>query len=324
MTYSFSIVSPVRKKSNDFLGLLHFIMTLPLLSKGQTIGIIVPARKADKELVLKGCDVIRSWGLQVELGKHCFEEGNHYLAAPDEDRLSDLQFMLDSPNINAIFCARGGYGTTRILDQLDFTTFIKHPKWIVGFSDITALHLKLYQLGIESIHGCMPVQFAKPEYEQSVISLQEILFSDNEQKIKVKKSDFNRLGTGTGRIIGGNLSLVVDSLGTETELESTGNILVLEEIDEPLYKIDRMLTQLKRAGKFSQLTGLVIGHMTDIKDTVLPFNQTLEAMILDKVAGYNFPVAFGFPIGHEAPNLAWRHSAKATLSVTPQQSILEF
>lgn len=299
-------------------------MILPPLIKGQTVGVIVPARKADKELVLKGCDVIRSWDLQVEFGKHCFGEDNHYLAASDEERLSDLQYMLDNANVNAIFCARGGYGTTRILDQLDFTKFIKRPKLIVGFSDITALHLKLYQLGIESIHGCMPVQFAKPEYMHSLISLKEILFSKNQGRIKADKNNFNRHGAGEGKIVGGNLSLIVDSLGTKTEIETKGNILVLEEIDEPLYKIDRMLTQLKRAGKLSQLKGLVIGHMTDIKDTVLPFNQTIEESVLDKVSGYTFPVAFGFPIGHEAPNFAWRHSAKATLSVTNEESILEF
>lgn len=297
-------------------------MRIPPLRKGQTIGIVAPARKVDHEKLREGIRIVESWGLKVELGKYCFEKDNAYLAATDANRLSDFQHMLDSTTVNAIFCGRGGYGTTRILDQLDFSTFIKHPKWILGFSDITALHLKLHQLGVPSIHGCMLTQFSNPEYAVSVEHVKQLLFSASPVEIVAASNQHNRSGEANGIIIGGNLSLVVDALGTSTAPDTAGKILLLEEVDEQLYKIDRMLTQLKRAGKLSQLAGLVIGHMTDLKDTELPFNQTIEELIMDKVSGFRYPVGFDFPIGHEAPNLPWRHSSTSRLVVTSEHSKL--
>lgn len=299
-------------------------MHIPPIRKGQIIGIVVPARKVDHQKLLEGVKVIESWGLKVEMGKYCFEKDNGYLAATDVHRLSDFQYMLDNPAIDAIFCARGGYGTSRIIDQLDFKAFLKHPKWILGFSDITAIHLKLHSLGAQGIHGCMPAQFSNPEYTTSVEALRQLIFSDQPDEIIGNSNQNNRSGNAKGILIGGNLSLVVDSLGTSSEPDTSGKILVLEEIDEHFYKIDRMLTQLKRAGKLSHLAGLVIGHMTNLKDTELPFNQTIEALILDKISQYNFPVAFSFPIGHASPNLPWRHTSSSRLVVTNENSILTF
>lgn len=299
-------------------------MHIPPLKAGQTVGIVVPARKANEEQLRSGCSIISSWGLNVEFGKHCFDKGNSYLGASDHDRLEDFQFMLDNPSIDAIFCARGGYGTTRIIDQLDFTKFINHPKWIIGFSDITALHLKIHQLGIVSIHGCMPIQFSKPQYAESVESIRNILFEDNTVLIRSNRNDYNRIGSAQGIAIGGNLSLVIDSLGTSTEPDTTDKILILEEIDERLYKLDRMFVQLKRAGKLSRLAGLVIGHMTDISDTELPFDQSVEDLIMDKISEFTFPVAFNFPTGHEAPNLAWKHGALGEFNVTANEAKLKF
>ena len=299
-------------------------MHIPPHKIGQTIGIVAPARKVNKDLLLAGCEVIKSWGLNVEFAKHCFETDSNYLAATDAKRLADFKSMLDNPSIDAIFSARGGYGTTRILDQLNFNNFLKKPKWIVGFSDITALHLKLHQLGINSIHGSMPIQFSKPEHLESVKSLKNILFENEPIRIQSNLNSHNRNGKANGILIGGNLSLVLDSLGTSTEPDTDGKILVIEEIDERLYKIDRMLTQLKRAGKLSHLAGLIIGYMTEIGDTELPFGQTLEELIMDKVAEYNYPVAFDFPIGHEAPNMAWLHGAPAGISVDTKGADLHF
>lgn len=299
-------------------------MRISPLSVSNTVGIVAPARKVDEKELLKGCEIIESWGLKIQFGKHCFDRGNKYLAASDADRLEDLQLMLNSAKIDTIFCARGGYGTTRILDHLNWDSFIRNPKWIVGFSDITALHLKLHQLGIESIHACMPIQFFKSEYEESVRSLKKILFTEDQTSISAKLNSYNRHGKAIGAVIGGNLSLVVDSLGTSTEPNTKSKILVLEEIDERLYKVDRMFMQLKRAGKLSDLAGLVIGHMTDMSDTELPFNQSIEELIMDKTSAYSYPVAFNFPIGHEAPNLAWRHAAQAELSVSENKSELIF
>lgn len=288
------------------------------------MGIVVPARKVDEQLLRKGCEIIESWELNVKFGAHCFHNDNTYLAATDSERLMDFQSMIDNPEINAIFCARGGYGTTRILDQLNFESFITKPKLIVGFSDITSLHIKLHQMGIESIHGSMPTQFSNSVYSDSVASLKKLLFDPDHTVITVPAAQHNRLGIGKGNVIGGNLSLIVDSLGTSTEIETRGKILVVEEVDERLYKIDRMFTQLKRAGKLTDLAGLIVGYFSDLSDTELPFGQLYEEIILDKVSTQSFPVAFGFPIGHQAPNLAWRHGAVASLHVSQKGAVLKF
>ncbi len=294
------------------------------LVQGHTIGIVAPASKADEAYVLAARDTIKSWGFKVAMAKHWLTANSVYLSAHDGQRLSDFQHMLDSPDIKAIFCARGGYGTTRILDNLSFDHYVRHPKWIVGFSDITALHLKLHSVGVESIHGCMPVQFHKAEYAGSIEALRKLIIGEGASSIIVDGLSSNRGGACTGRLIGGNLSLVVDSLGTSTSPDTEGKILVLEEVGEPLYKIDRMLMQLKRAGKLAHLAGLVIGYFTDTLNNKWPFDETLAQIVLGKVDEFQYPVSFGFPIGHEAPNLPWRHSAMATLEVNSAKASLTF
>ena len=295
-----------------------------LLCAGQTIGIAAPAAKADQAFVLKACQIISSWGFKVAMAKHWNEANSHYLSAPDPQRLDDFQQMLDDPNIHAIFCARGGYGTTRILDSLTFDRFLQRPKWIVGFSDITAFHLKLHQVGVESIHGCMPVQFPKAEYAGSVDLLRKLIMEGANTVIEAAGHSHNREGAGAGHLIGGNLTMIADALGTPTSPDTAGKVLVLEEVGEPLYKIDRMLTQLKRAGKFTHLAGLVMGYFTDTGRENGLFDETLTQMVLNKVRDFQFPVGFGFPIGHQAPNLPWRHAAHATLTVTKEKACLRF
>ena len=291
---------------------------------GARVGVVTPSRKVDEESLTEGCELIKSWGLIIELVNYAISHENKYLAAADEDRLADLQKMLDRDDIDAVFCARGGYGMTRIVDQLNFDQLRRKPKWIVGFSDITALHLRLEAEGLESIHGCMPVQFGKAQYESSIESIRKILLGQSNQRIVADRNLHNREGEARGKVVGGNLSLIADAIGTANSPDGKGKILVLEEIDEPLYKIDRMLTQMRRAGLFDDLAGLVIGHMTDLKDTDLPFGESVFEIILDKVALRNYPIAFGFPIGHEAPNMAWRHGGIATLHVSEEGSSLDF
>ncbi len=264
----------------------------------------------------------KSWGLNVEFAPHLFSDEHGYLAASDQHRRQDFQSMLDDDKVKAIICARGGYGTTRILDQLVFTGFVQNPKWIVGFSDVTALHLTLSQLGVESIHATMPVLFSLPESTSSIESLKQILWS-GKTIIRAEPNFSNILGQSKGCVIGGNLSLVIDSLCTSNEPDLENKILVVEEIDERLYKIDRMFTHLKRAGKLHKLAGLVLGHMTDIKDTTPGFGETLEEIVLSKVRTFDYPVAFRFPIGHENPNLAWRHGAMMKLTVEAKGCVLE-
>ena len=298
-------------------------MTLKHLLKGDLIGITAPAGKIKSDSLTAAVSILESWGLRVELGEHIFSEAHNYFSGTDQERSYDFQKMLDDPELKAIICARGGYGTTRFIDQLDFTNFLKFPKWIVGFSDITALHLKLHQFGFESIHSVMPIQFPKPEHQESVESLRRVLFGEAVQ-LKGNPSIYNQLGSASGQVVGGNLTLLVDSLGTTTTIDTMGKILIIEEVGEYKYKLDRMFTHLKRANKLSQLAGLIIGHMTDINDAEGSFGQTVEEIILDKVKEFNYPVAFNFPIGHESPNLAWRHGATGTLNVGNEISQLTF
>ncbi|MBK5278686.1 MAG: LD-carboxypeptidase [Bacteroidia bacterium] len=293
------------------------------LSKGDLIGITAPAGKIKEESLSLAVSVLESWGLVVNSAKNIFSDTHGYFAGTDEERRQDFQEMLDDPNLKAIICARGGYGTTRFIDQLDFTGYLKFPKWIVGFSDVTALHLKLHQLGFESIHSVMPIQFTKPDHKESIESLRRMLFGERTQ-LKAKGSSFNRIGSTTAQVVGGNLTLLVDSLGTSTEVQTHGKILVIEEVDEYRYKIDRMLNQLKRANKLHQLAGLIVGHMTDIHDTENSFGQTVEELTLEKAADFAYPVGFNFPIGHEAPNYAWRHGAIASFTVGKDKSSLVF
>ena len=231
------------------------------------------------------------------------------------ERLSDFQQMIDNPDIKAIVCARGGYGTTRIIDALDFSSLYKNPKWIVGFSDVTALHLKLFKVGIKSVHGTMPLLFSNAENNSSIESLRRSLVGESEV-ITSSPNPLNKFGKATAPIMGGNLSLIVDSIGTSTDPDTNGKILVLEEIDEYKYKIDRMLMHLKRSGKLDNLAGLIVGHMTDIKDPEIPFGETIEEIVVSKTTKKNYPIAFNFPIGHENPNLAWVHGSVMTLNVT--------
>jgi len=291
------------------------------IKSGDWIGIVAPGRKVRYQNVEAAANTFVDWGLKVVYAPNLFSDEHPYLASTDAKRSVDLQMMLDDEKIRAIVCARGGYGTTRIMDQLDFSTFLKDPKWVVGFSDVTALHLKIFSLGIESIHGIMPVLFDKPENDSSITSLRNALFG-TKSTLASGSIKSNRAGIATGHVLGGNLSLLVDSLGTSSEPILDARILVIEEIDESLYKVDRMLTQLKRAGKLDKLAGLVVGHMTALKEGELPFGETLEEIVLDKVGRFDYPIAFGFPIGHDRPNLAWIHGSVMTLKVDMSGSLL--
>ncbi len=291
------------------------------LKTGDSVAIVAPGRKPNKEFIDASVAILESWGLHVILAKNIFSNRHAYLAGTDDERTEDFQAGLDDVTIKAIICARGGYGSTRIIDRLNFSMFQKHPKWIVGFSDITAFHLKISALGFQSIHGTMPVLFSKLDSQLSVESLRNVLTGKDVTLVAPWKK-VNRIGKTTATLIGGNLSLIVDSIGTQSDPDTDGKILIIEEIDEYFYKIDRMFVQLERAGKLKNLAGLIIGHFTDIKDTELTFGEPLEEIITRVVAKYRFPVAFGFPTGHENPNLAWRSGSVATLEVDASQSIL--
>jgi muramoyltetrapeptide carboxypeptidase len=291
------------------------------LLQGDTIRLVAPARKVFKTQIDDAVNVFKSWGVNVELGKNLFNDSHSYLGGNDEERLADLQDAIDDPNVKVIISARGGYGSSRIIDSLDLRSLEKKPKWVIGFSDITALHLKLYSKGFMSIHATMPILFSNPESFVSIESLRRLLMEDH-TSITWDGNQSNRSGKAYGRLIGGNLSLIIDSLGTLAEPDMTGCILVIEEIDEYKYRLDRMMNHLRRAGKLAQLNGLIIGHMTDIKESELPFNESVENIIRNAAREYKYPISFGFPSGHENPNMAWIHGEYYEVDVQQSRSHL--
>ena len=292
-----------------------------LLKAGDTVGIVAPGRKIEAEHIEFARHLLQSWGLHVVVAKNFFNESHSYLAGSDDERHEDLQLMLDDPNIQCIICARGGYGTTRIIDRLDFSKFLHTPKWVVGFSDITSLHLELLKLGVKSIHATMPVLFSKEDAKPSIDSLHNILFK-GPSPIRAQNSAHNRRGSASGILMGGNLSLIADSIGTATDPDMHNKILVIEEVDEYRYKMDRMLTQLRRSGKLEVLSGIAVGHLTSMHETDPNFSKYIEDVLLYAVRDYHYPVGFGFPVGHENPNLAWIHGGHATLEVSDSGSVI--
>lgn len=276
----------------------------PYLKPGSKIRIISPAGVVDEKNVLAAAQWLIEQGYQTELGMHVFERHFQY-AGTDRQRLHDLQEALDDPETEAILCSRGGYGTMRIIEQVNFTYFRKKPKWIAGFSDITILHAALHKMNIASIHGTMPRLFYDKNrfQEENVQSLIDALTGKSvEYLFPVKKE--NRTGETVAPIIGGNLSIMSSLMGTPYELDTSGKILFIEDLDEYLYHIDRMMQQLKMAGKLKNLAGLIAGSFTDMKDNETPFGLEVNEIIQEAVEEYNYPVCFDFHAGHDLKNLA--------------------
>jgi muramoyltetrapeptide carboxypeptidase len=274
-----------------------------ILQAGDRVAIVSPASPPNSDLWKKGIAVLEQWGLEVVFAPHFLAK--HYgLAGTDEERQADFQSMLDDPSIKAIFPLRGGYGSSRFLDNLDFHLFNKSPKWIVGFSDITAFLCHLETLNMASIHGPMPNNFCQKGGEEALLSLHKLLFT-GETNIKIPIHPSNREGETESSIIGGNLSLLVHLIGTPSFPNPSGKILFIEEIGERLYHVDRMLVQLKRAGYLSQLHGLIIGGFTDCQEAKLEIGKTVEELVLEHCAGTNYPIAFNFPAGHIHNNFAF-------------------
>lgn len=292
----------------------------PFLRLGDKVAIVAPAKKLSVPELDAAVAVAKSWGLQVVTGQHVHTDDHRYLSATDERRLNDLQRAIDDPDVRAILCVRGGYGSTRIIDQVDFTQLRESPKWLVGFSDITALLLSVCNFGVMSIHGTMPVQFGKESWKASTENLRKTLF-EGMTGMSAPPHAANREGSARGKLVGGNLSIIADSLGTVSEIVTRDCILMLEEIDEDLYRLDRMLTHLKRTGKFDNVAGVAIGHTTDLRDTS-DFQESFESMILDKVGNSSYPVAWGLPFGHENPNQAWVVGQEARMVVNKGGTII--
>ena len=295
-------------------------MTIPpYLQKGDTIGLVCPAGFMPLEKIQSAIDTLQAWGFKVKPGRTLGGGSTNYFSAPDEERLNDLQEMMDDKDVKAVMCARGGYGTGRIIDTLQFKKFRKHPKWVIGFSDITVLHSHLFSnYKIASLHAPMAAAFndgpntnAEDQYVQSLY----LALVGTAASYKCESHDFNKQGTAEGRLVGGNLALLAHLIGTPSDINTKNKILFIEDIGEYIYNVDRMMYQLKRSGKLKKLAGLIVGKFSDMKDTDRPFGQTAEEVISDAVKEYDYPVCFNFPVSHEKENYALKVGVKYRLGV---------
>ena len=293
----------------------------PFLQKNDKVAVIAPAGKVQVELS-PAIDLLRSWGLEVVLGKYLYQ-GSGVFAGTDEQRLQDLQWALDDPSIRAALIARGGYGVTRVIDRLDFTKFRQSPKWVAGFSDMTALLHRVNNLGIAAIHATMPVLMAIEDTGEADSSLQRAIFGEK-LSYDIMPHPLNLPGMAEGDMIGGNLSMICNSIGTSSEINTDGKILFLEEVGEYAYHIDRMMVQLVRAGKLKRLKGMVIGHFSEIKEGQSPFGRDAYEIIRQYIDEMNFPVCFGFPSGHQPENLALYCGIRTKLEVKADAVHLSF
>lgn len=293
----------------------------PFLKEGDSIGITCPARKISLGDIQKAIEILESWNLKVIVGDTIGKEDHQY-GGSDMERQADFHRMLNDPNIKAIIAARGGYGSVRIMDNLDFRAFLDHPKWLIGYSDFTYFHTQLScNIGVESLHATMPINFATNTTD-AISSLKNALFGKS-LEYTFPAHPFNRNGSMQGEIVGGNLSILYSILGTKTILDTNKKILLLEDLDEYLYHIDRMMMALKRAGKLKNLAGLLVGGMTDMKDNAIPFGKTAEEIIQEHVAEYDFPVAYQFPSGHFEDNRAVFIGKNAQVNVERTSSLFK-
>jgi muramoyltetrapeptide carboxypeptidase len=297
-------------------------MILPsYLQKNDTVAIVSTARKISLDEIQPAIQLLENCGLKVVVGETIGLEA-HQFAGSDAQRTADFQKMLNNPKIKAIWCARGGYGTVRIIDQLNFTAFKKHPKWIIGYSDVTVLHSHLHNLGFETLHATMPINVSTNS-EEALSSLKKSLFGE-QLSYEIITSEGNKLGKRKGELVGGNLSMLYSLLGSNSSINTANKILFIEDLDEYLYHIDRMLMNLKRNGYFDNLNGLIVGGITKMNDNTVPFGKTAKELISDAVSEYNFPVVFDFPAGHLDDNRALVFGKQIILNVSKKNTTILF
>ena len=297
------------------------IIIPPYLKKGDCIGIVCPSGFMPLEKAQRCINTLQKWGYKVRVGKTVGNQFN-YFSGTHEERLQDLQTMLDDESVKAVLCARGGYGLSRIIDLIDFSSFKKNPKWIIGYSDVTVLEMHvLTKFRIASLHAPMAAAFNDGENEY-LQSLQKTL-SGKKMMYSCEANLLNRNGSATGELIGGNLSLIAHLVGSSSAFNTKNKILFIEDVGEYIYNIDRMMMQLKRAGMLKGLSALVVGSFTEMKDTIVPFGQSIYDLIFDKVKEYDYPVCFGFPVGHVKENYALKIGITYHLSISRKVSLKE-
>lgn len=296
----------------------------PYLKKGDCIGIVAPAGFMPLDKMETCVNTLQDWGYTVRLGATTHSQSSNYFSGTDEERLNDLQEMLDDKEVNAILCARGGYGVSRIIDKLSFKKFKKHPKWIIGFSDITVLEAHIYsKYGIASLHAPMAAAFNDGGFSNVCIQSLKNALEGLPANYECAVHEFNKPGTAEGELVGGNLTLLAHLIGTTSDVKTKSKILFVEDVGEYLYNVDRMFLQLKRSGKLDKLAGLIIGGFTDMKDTERPFGKRVQEIIYDHVKEYHYPICFNFPVSHEKENYALKIGGPYTLHVQSDSVRLE-
>ena len=293
----------------------------PSLKKGDTIGLMAPARRVSEQELTKAVDIIESRGYKVVKGSSLFASENQF-AGTDEERTADFQQMIENPEVKTVFAVRGGYGSVRIVDKIDFRPLLKVPKWLAGYSDFTIFNNHLINLGLQSLHATMPLNFAG-NTPAALDSLFDVL-GGKKLHYRFISHPLNRKGKAGGMLAGGNLSVLYGLLGSRSFPDTAGKILFLEDLDEYLYHIDRMMMAMKRAGVLKNIAGLLVGGMTNMHDNTVPFGKTAEEIIRESVEEYDFPVAFGFPAGHQPDNRALIMGADIQLEVKEGTSEIDF
>jgi len=293
----------------------------PVLNPGDLIYITAPAKFMDAQAVMYAKKHLEEKGFKVLISKNCLGR-HHYFSGTDEERLSDLQFGIDHPDVRAILCARGGYGSIRLVDRINWANMLREPKWLIGFSDITVFHHRLNSLGVQSIHGSMPINFEKNTDEALKTLLGNI--TGNFTPFVEAPNKSNKAGIATGNLIGGNLSIIYSMLGTTDQYDFEDAILFLEDVGEHYYQVERMIFALGKAGVFEKIKGLIMGGMTELEDTDPPLGRSIEEIILEQLRFSNMPVIFNFPTGHINDNRALVIGKHIKISVNDNKTIVSY
>ena len=330
LIYAFALVTAMKMyaqtETNNSIEMTSELIRPPYLKAGDTVAIVAPSgilKNRERE-VQQAVDLLKSWGLHALVGKHVYSKADHF-AGTDAERCEDLQNAMDDSNISAIWCARGGYGTVRILDQLNYIKFKEHPKWIIGYSDITALHNQVHNEGFQSLHAIMCVSLTQDlsEIESSVETFKWALLG-KPSNYDLAYSPYNRMGEASGQLVGGNLTILHTMLGSKESIDTSGKILFIEEIGEYKYHIDRMLQSMKRAGYFENCKGLLVGDMSKMRKNTTLWGTSVEQLIIDALSEYDFPIAFGMPAGHEKDNRALVLGRAVNLNVQKDKTLISF
>ena len=326
LTILITINTTTKIFSKDLKEMDNNLIRPEYLKVGDTIAIIAPSGVLNdhENYINKAKKLLESWELNVIIGKNVFNNYGHF-SGTDKERTKDFQRALDDKTISAIWCARGGYGAMRIIDDLDYTEYLKTPKWIIGYSDITAIHNDLHILGSESIHSimCKSLEDKNINNDRSIQALKDVLFG-NKLSYNFNNKPENKLGKTSGQIVGGNLTLLHGLIGSKSSINTAGKILFIEDLGEYHYHIDRMFISLKRAGYFDNCNGLVVGDFSDLRKNTTPFGKNIKEIILDAVKEFNFPVLFDFPAGHEELNMPIILGRNIIMDINSSKSTIEF